>query len=329
MVAMFRLRPAGEGDINSLCLLAQKAQLFNLPRNRKDMEAELEHSVHSFGCPHERWEENSYIFVLEDEKGREIIGCSMIHGLLGTPEMPHLFLEVKQDSHGLETLTFKSLTRGYSEIGGLFLTPSHRGHPEKLGKQLSYGRFLYMGLHRENFTETIHVELMPPLDGEDNSPLWEALGGRFIPMSYAKADALSYTRKDFVLDQFPPGPHRVADLPRKAQEVIGKVREETRPVQRMLERVGFTYTGEVDPFDGGPHYRCPLANITLIREMKKLALKRDSSLEERDTYMASPLDTGAFEARLLRGTVRGDTFVTDEKIWPALSQGGFVAVIPF
>src|SRR5690606_32547259 len=30
--------------------------------------------------------------------------------------------------------------------------------------------------------------------------------------------------------------------------------------------IGFKYTYEVDPFDGGPHYRCPLKEIKPIKE---------------------------------------------------------------
>jgi arginine N-succinyltransferase len=44
------------------------------------------------------------------------------------------------------------------------------------------------------------------------------------------------------------------------------VGKETEPVKRMLENIGFKYTFEVDPFDGGPHYRCPLKDIKPIKE---------------------------------------------------------------
>ena len=37
----------------------------------------------------------------------------------------------------------------------------------------------------------------------------------------------------------------------------------------MLESIGFKFTNEVDPFDGGPHYRAPLDQIKPIKEMIK------------------------------------------------------------
>ena len=52
----------------------------------------------------------------------------------------------------------------------------------------------------------------------------------------------------------------------EAREAIGKVGKETEPVKKMLESIGFKYTYEVDPFDGGPHYRCPLKDIKPVRE---------------------------------------------------------------
>jgi arginine N-succinyltransferase len=44
------------------------------------------------------------------------------------------------------------------------------------------------------------------------------------------------------------------------------VGKDTEPVRTMLESIGFKYTYEVDPFDGGPHYRCPLKDIRPIKE---------------------------------------------------------------
>jgi arginine N-succinyltransferase len=52
----------------------------------------------------------------------------------------------------------------------------------------------------------------------------------------------------------------------EAREAIGKVGKETEPVKKMLESIGFKYTHEVDPFDGGPHFRCALRDIKPIKE---------------------------------------------------------------
>ena len=42
--------------------------------------------------------------------------------------------------------------------------------------------------------------------------------------------------------------------------------EETKGAQRILESIGFRYSGHIDPFDGGPHFACPTDRIRLVRE---------------------------------------------------------------
>jgi arginine N-succinyltransferase len=43
--------------------------------------------------------------------------------------------------------------------------------------------------------------------------------------------------------------------PSPCSEIIGQVGPNTVGAQRLLESIGFQYSGRVDPFDGGPHYR--------------------------------------------------------------------------
>jgi arginine N-succinyltransferase len=199
----------------------------------------------------------------------------MIHAQHGTDNEPHFYLTVGQESkfsqtintgfvHG--TLKLGLDTNGPTEIGGLILNPEFRAHQEKLGKQLSFVRFLYMADHEERFKPMIHSELVPPLDKVGNSPLWEAVGRRFFNMNYHEADILSRSNKEFILSLFPSENIYQTLLPMEARESIGKVGKDTEPVKRMLENIGFKYTFEVDPFDGGPHFRCPLKDIKPIKE---------------------------------------------------------------
>ena len=247
----------------------------NLPPDEDLISAKIDSSIQSFHNPSKNLFENYYIFVLEDEERDEVLGVSMIHAQHGTDEEPHFYLTVGQESkfsqtintgfvHG--TLKLGLDTNGPTEIGGLILNPEFRGHKEKLGKQLSFVRFLYMAENQNRFKPMIHSELMPPLDKLGNSPLWEAVGRRFFNMNYHEADVLSRSNKEFILSLFPSENIYQTLLPMEARESIGKVGKETEPVKRMLENVGFKYTLEVDPFDGGPHYRCPLKDIKPIKE---------------------------------------------------------------
>lgn len=272
---MFILRSVQPKDLKDLFKLSNIMTFINLPPDEEIIRAKIESSRTSFHHPSKDLSKNYYIFVLEDFESGEILGVSMIHAQHGTEDEPHFYLSVGQEAkfsqtintgfvHG--TLKLGLDTNGPTEIGGLILNPDYRGNKDKLGKQLSFVRFLYMAINPDRFKTMIHSELMPPLDKHNNSPLWEAVGRRFLNMNYHEADILSRNNKEFILSLFPSENIYQTLLPMEARESIGKVGKETEPVKRMLESIGFKYTYEVDPFDGGPHYRCPLTEIKPVKE---------------------------------------------------------------
>jgi arginine N-succinyltransferase len=272
---MFVLRSVQPKDLKDLFKLSNIMNFINLPSDEEMISAKIESSIRSFKRPGTDLSRNYYIFVLEDFERGEILGVSMIHAQHGTENEPHFYLTVGQEAkfsqtintgfvHG--TLKLGLDINGPTEIGGLILNPEFRGHKDKLGKQLSFVRFLFMGMYPERFKAMIHSELMPPFDKHGNSPLWEAIGRRFMNMNYQEADVLSRNNKEFILSLFPSENIYQTLLPMEAREAIGKVGRETEPVRKMLESIGFRYTYEVDPFDGGPHYRCPLKDIKPVKE---------------------------------------------------------------
>jgi arginine N-succinyltransferase len=272
---MYILRSVRTEDLKDLYKLSKMMVFINLPADEEIIGSKIKSSMKSFHNPSPELFKNYYIFVLEDKTTNEILGVSMIHAQHGTEDEPHFYLSVGQESkfsntintgfvHG--TLKLGLDYNGPTEIGGLILNPDFRGHKEKLGKQLSFVRFLYMAKNVERFKPMVHSELMPPFDKNGNSPLWEAIGRKFLNMNYVEADILSRSNKEFILSLFPSENIYQTLLPMEAREAIGKVGKETEPVKRMLESIGFKYTFEVDPFDGGPHYRCPLKDIKPIKE---------------------------------------------------------------
>jgi arginine N-succinyltransferase len=154
---------------------------------------------------------------------------------------------------------------GPTELGGLVVHPEHRRADEKLGLLISYVRFLFIAAHRELFKNELLAELMPPLQPDGTSHLWEAFGRRFTGMSYAEADLRSSEDKTFIRDLFPRGEVYASLLSQDAQGVIGKVGAQTRGVERMLRRVGFRYAERIDPFDGGPHFVANADEVSLIQ----------------------------------------------------------------
>lgn len=271
----FLLRSIQLSDLEDILRLSKLVNFINLPSDESQLEQLIKKSLKSFTHPLKRLDENYYMFVVQDQASGAIIGCSLIHAQHGSSKEPHYFLRVGQEYkyskslntgfvHGTLKLGFE--VNGYTEIGALLLHPDYRGHKEKIGKQLSFVRFLYMAYQPDRFKEMVHAELMPPLDEEGNSPLWEAIGRRFLNMDYLEADLISRKNKEFILSLYPSNNIYQTLLPAEARLAIGKVGQDTEPVKKMLEEIGFYYTQEVDPFDGGPHYRCPLADILLIKE---------------------------------------------------------------
>ena len=150
--------------------------------------------------------------------------------------------------------------------------PEHRRGSDRLGLLISYVRFLYLTMHRDWFQEEVLAELLPPLEPDGTSHLWEALGRHFTGMSYAEADLLSSTDKTFIRDLFPSGDIYASLLSRDAQEVIGKVGAQTRGVEKMLRRIGFRYAERIDPFDGGPHFVADMNEISLVSDTRECTI---------------------------------------------------------
>lgn len=330
---MYTLRSASLNDLDDLYELSQLVLFINLPPDREIIKSKIESSIKAFTHPSKKLWENYYLFVLEDVKAQKIIGCSMIHAQHGTEDEPHYYFSVSQENkfskslntgfiHG--TLKLGLDTNGPTEIGGLVLGPQHRKSAKKLGKQLSFVRFLYMGMNKNRFKEDIHSELMPPFDNEGHAPLWEAIGRRFLNMEYHDADILSRSNKEFILSLFPADTIYLTLLPIDARNAIGKVGEATIPVKKMLEAIGFKYTNEVDPFDGGPHYRAKMKDIKPIKEIFECEiLIRDSIIKsDTESILASlPVVDGGFKAAYITGNLNRGTnhrFIIDPEEAKAL-----------
>jgi arginine N-succinyltransferase len=152
------------------------------------------------------------------------------------------------------------------------LHPDLRRHPDKLGRLLSLARFVFIAAFRGWFRDRLLAELLPPLmqgpGGTTRSPLWDALGHKFTGLSYDEADRLSRYNKEFIWRLFPAMPVHASLLPEGVQEIVGQVGANTVGAQRLLESIGFQYSGRVDPFDGGPHYEADTDQVTIVRDTR-------------------------------------------------------------
>lgn len=274
---MFLIREANPSDIGQIHDVARHLDTVNLPNDRGVLERILDLSLRSFNGEVDVFE-REYLFVLIDAEAKKIIGTCMTIAQHGTRKSPHVYFDVIEEERYSETLdryfVHQGLRIGYNyngptEIGGLILLPQYRGRPEALGKLLSYVRFLYIGMHRDRFREEVLSELLPPLESDGTSILWENLGRHFTGLTYQEADRLSKDNKEFIRALFPQGVIYTCLLPKAVQQVVGVVGPQTRGVEKMLKQIGFTYAQRIDPFDGGPHYQAATGDVTLVKQTKR------------------------------------------------------------
>jgi len=319
---VFVIRDVQRADLPGLKKLAALLNTVNLPDDEKTLLEVIDRSVRSFDARIRDPFKREYLFVLEDPASGKVIGSSLIIAQHGTRDAPHVFLDVYEKEHYSQNVDkhFKHrvLQIGYNfdgptEIGGLVVHPDFRG-VEKPGKQLSYVRFLYIAIHRARFCERVLVELLPRLEEDGRSPLWETLGRKFTGLSYQEADRLSRQNKEFIQQLFPPGEIYTTLFSQKVQDAIGVVGPESEGARAMLAKIGFRFDERIDPFDGGPHWSAATAQIEPIRrarrgKLSKVALPDDAEIvpgEIEDRLIALERAHGRNRFRAVRALCRFD-----------------------
>jgi len=287
----YEIRAALPGDEEQLLDVARHLDSVNLPDDRDSIHEIIDHSYKSFTGEIQNPRLRTFVFVLVDRAKEKIIGTSMIIAQLGRRGAPYIYFDVLDEEKYSATIDkhfhHTVLRIGYSyngptEIGGLVLMPEYRKATEKLGLMISYVRFLYLAVHKDQFQDEVLAELLPPLEPDGTSHLWEALGRRFTGMSYAEADFLSKKNKEFIKSLFPEGVIYATVLSEEARSVIGKTGAQTRGVEKLLRRIGFRYAHRVDPFDGGPHFTAPMQEISLVENTRRTKADRPITAAPND-----------------------------------------------
>jgi len=290
----FVIRRAMNSDLPTLHKLSKMVHFINLPpdqeiiadkirnsrqsflraaRDAKTVHKPQSHSVTS-GLSEKTLMSDIFMFVIEELNTEGCIGTSQVVSQMGGPGHPNVCFKLETREKYAEDLKFGTKhtvaqvyldESGPSELGGLIMQPSFRGHKLKLGKFTSLVRFHFIGLHRKMFRPTILAELMAPITSKGESLVWDSLGRRFIPLSYDEADRFCQYSRNFMTDLLPEGDIHLSLLPPQARAQVGEVGPETVPARRMLERLGFEYNGFVDPFDGGPYITAKTDEIEIIK----------------------------------------------------------------
>jgi arginine N-succinyltransferase len=324
---MFLIRQARPGDHRQLLKLARELDSINLPTQAPELREMLARSARSFkGLVHDR-SRAVYVFCAEDIGTRRLAGASMIIAKHGTPQSPHYYLEMDSDERYSPSLgkmfrhTYLRLRYsmdGPTEVGGLIVKRAMRRHPERVGKQLSWVRFLYLAMHRARFEKRVIAEMLPPLTPGYSNAFWDHYGGRVTGLTFREADRLSIRDKQFIRELFPESPLYTFLLPDHVRDSLGETGEEARGAVRLLEQAGMRFLHHIDPFDGGPYYGAAIADLEPVRNYRRLRVVKGGNSEAAERggnprrYMIAREDEAGFRA------VMAD----------ALADGGRLAVAP-
>jgi arginine N-succinyltransferase len=300
------VREARPRDVEALFELSSFLDSVNIPHDRALLSRLVRKAKDSFSGRIDDPAKRTYVFVLELVPSKRIVGTCTIYAQHGHPEAPYVFFDVVDDERYSSTLnrhfSHQTLRLGFNyqgptEIGALVLHPDFRA--AGLGRALSFCRFLFIAMYRERFRPEVIAELMPPLESDGRSLLWEHLGRHFTGLSYQEADKLTHHDKEFIYALFPQSPLYASLLPPDVRALIGEVGPETVGVRRMLEDVGFEYRNRIDPFDGGPHFVARVGDVRPIREARRLRVSRRQILGEHEELVLDRQVVGGVERRLI------------------------------
>ncbi|MHB8382352.1 MAG: arginine N-succinyltransferase [Candidatus Binataceae bacterium] len=337
----FLIRAASPRDHRELLALARRLDSINLPTESAELRAILERSAQSFrGAIRDR-SRAVYIFCAQRIGSGKIAGASMIIAKHGTPASPHFFLEIENEERYStrldrmfrhQYLRLRHSMDGPTELGGLIVARASRRSPERVGRQLSWVRFLYLAMHRGRFESKVVAEMLPPRMARYRNAFWDHFGRPLTGLSFREADRLSIHDKEFIHALFPDSPLYTFLLPEAVRASIGTVGEETRGAVRLLEQAGMRFLNQIDPFDGGPYYGGELDELAPIKQYRVARAQAgevDAAVNPR--WLLALEDRGrGFRAVAARGIVRENRIIVAPGVIAALGAkpGDKLGLVP-
>lgn len=279
---MMLIRPIRANDYPALYQMAVESGhgFTSLPVNEELLMRKISRSEASFAKAVTSPGDEGYLFVLEDSVTGQICGTSALEAAVGLDDaFYHYHLgKVVHSSRSLgvyktvDILTLCNDYTGVSELCTLFLrTPYRQKHN---GRLLSKMRFLFLAEFQQRFADKVIAELRGVSDSQGNSPFWQWLQENFFALDFPTADYLTgIGQKEFIAELMPKYPIYVSLLSKAAQQVIGKVHEQTRPALALLESEGFACRGYVDIFDAGPTVEARVEQVRTVRDSKRLQVR--------------------------------------------------------
>lgn len=368
---MFVIRQAMPTDNATLLKLAKMVFFINLPPNETIIAGKIEQSQQAFlkasgaevatkpakrkrgggggvqGSTSLDEDSDLFVFSMIDTDLQGVIGTSQVRSHQGGPGNPNWSMQITEKQFRSEPLSYSSTHKvgrlygdesGPTEVGGLIIQPSYRGHEKRPGRFLSFVRFHFIGMYRRFFADRILAEMMAPVSSEGENVFWDHFGRKFIPVKYAEADRFCQHNRKFIPELLPREEIYFSLFPLEVQNLVGVVSKETIPARRLLESMGFRYRGFIDPFDGGPHLDAPTDNVELVKSTKAIKLGEPlpaskAAKLEKHGIVSVLSDEGEFRAVETRYAVEKNTLRLSEADFDALeakagAAAGYTPVTP-
>lgn len=314
---MLFIRPAGPADIDAMMELAVLSGpgFTSLPEDEATLAERLQLSAASFAgevAPAEAW----YTLMLENSDSGRIEGLAGVRAAVGL-KRPHFSFRVvtlAQYSSATATrfdhraLVLVNECGGWTEVGSLFLRPEARAGGA--GSLLARSRYMLIGAEPLRFSETVMAELRGWFEEDGTtSPFWEGVASKFYRLPFTEADRMVMsTDGQFILDLAPRHPIYVELIDQAACDAIGRCHRDGEAAMAMLRREGFSPSGLIDIFDGGPTVTAPRDAIATVRNGRILGVVVADRVEAGEPALLSTAHIAGFRA------LRADVSVADGQV---------------
>ncbi len=300
----FLIRPADFQDKEDLLELSHFFPLCSLPKNSLKLKKKLEVSQESFKGIRPK-EERNYIFVLEDQKAKKVIGSSQILSYFGPHQSLCYFLKTYKKNIFLE---LKKISTGQNQIGGLIVHPAYRKKPSLLGLQIGLTRFLYIKSFPKDFSSLIEVSLTAPFTGSKNE-FWKETGQKQLKISYSSALKKLQTDRLSFYSLFPKKLKiPLSQLSEKAQNCLQEVHPQTYPALTGLLKRGFQASSRRHILDGGIYLEAFWRDLPFLKKAKSLFLKKDKKIKG-SAFLLSQNSPQGFNCQKVLGQLSGNRFL--------------------
>lgn len=253
------VRPVEHDDLSALYALSTLAGpgFTSLQPELKFLDKLISKSVASFKSPSP---DRSHLFflVMEELDTGGLVGCASVKTNVGTEDfMCADFIlsgengQIKYADEDYSALNLERTLQGYSEVGSLYLHPSHRA--SGAGRFLARARYYLMASSSEVFCQPIVAQLRGWCDEKGKSPFFDAVWAERLAMSYEQSDKLlARDGAGNILRQFQGLRIELASLPHEARSKVGVPHPTAAGALKLLNQEGFNVSTLVDLADGGP-----------------------------------------------------------------------------